>query len=123
MKRIILVLLLLLFSNSVCHAALKSNEINILNLKVNSMYILSLDSKALNIDTNKNKLINIYPITKIENDGEDIFIDAKTSGVYDVGIKTEKDDYKLRIVVGSTFEDITEDLTLIDLPINTKENN
>ena len=39
------------------------------------------------------------------------------------GLKTEKDDYKLRIVVGSTFEDITEDLTLIDLPINTKENN
>ena len=117
MKKIIIILLLFLFAGNVCQAALKSNEINILNLKVKNMYILSLNSKALNIINDKKSLLDIYPITSIENDGKEIFIDAKNAGVYDVDIQTEKDDYKLRIIIGSTFEDDIDDLTLIDLPI------
>ena len=86
------------------------------------MYILSLNSKALNIINDKKSLLDIYPITSIENDGKEIFIDAKNAGVYDVDIQTEKDDYKLRIIIGSTFEDDIDDLTLIDLPIKFEGN-
>lgn len=121
MKKIIISILLFLLSINSGFCALKSNEINVLNLKENNMYILGLNYKALNINKNQNEFINIYPITSIENDGKQIFIEAKSSGVYDVDVKTEKDDYKLRIIVGSTFEEINEDITLIDLPITVKE--
>ena len=117
MKKIIITLLLFFISTTISQAALKSNELNILNLKEKNMYILTLKSRALNINNDKKSLIDIYPITSIENDGKEIFIDAKNAGVYDVDIQTEKDDYKLRIIIGSTFEDDIDDLTLIDLPI------
>ena len=38
-----------------------------------------------------------------------------------IDLKTEKNDYKLRIIVGSTFEETNEDITLIDLPQKTGE--
>ena len=120
MKKIMITLLLFFLSTTVVQASLKSNELNILNLKEKNMYILSLNSRALNINVD-NKMLDIYPIASITNDGKEIFIGAKKSGVYDVDIKTEKDDYKIRIIIGSTFEDISEDLTLIDLPIKIKE--
>jgi uncharacterized protein YxeA len=121
MKKIIISFLLFLLSINSGFCALKSNELNVLNLKENNMYILSLKSKALNIDKNQNKFIDIYPINSIENDGKELFIEAKSSGVYDVDLKTEKNDYKLRIIAGTTFEELNEDITLIDLPIKTEE--
>lgn len=121
MKKIIIFLLLILFSANVANASLKSNELNILNLKEKNMYILSLSSKALQINNEKKSMLDIYPITSITNDGKELFIDAKKTGVYDIDIKTEKDDYKLRIIIGTAFEDITDDLLLIDLPIKIEE--
>ena len=120
MKKLVLAILLFFCTSNIGECALKSKEINILNLKESNMYILNLKSRALNIDISDKK-INVYPITSIENDGKQIFIDAKNSGVYDVNIKTEKDNYQIRLVVGSTFEQITDDLTLLDIPTVVKE--
>lgn len=120
MKKLMLAILLCVFTANIGECALKSKEINILNLKENSMYILSLKSKALNVNVNDNK-INVYPIVSIENDGKQIFVDAKKSGVFDVSIKTEKEDYQIRFIVGSTFEQITDDITLLDVPTVVKE--
>ena len=121
MKKIIISFLLFLLSINSGFCALKSKEINILNLKENNMYILSLKSRALNINKNQNKSIDIYPINSVGNDGKEIFIETNACGVYDIDLKTEKNDYKLRIIVGSTFEETNEDITLIDLPKKTGE--
>lgn len=115
MKKLIFAFLLCFFTANLGECALKSKEINVLNLKENSMYILNLKSKALNINLNGNK-IDVYPITSLTSNGKEIFIDAKKSGVYDVSIETEKEDYKIRFIIGSTFEQITDDLTLVDVP-------
>lgn len=117
MKKLILALLFVFMSSNIGMCSLLVDKINVYNLKKNNMYLLNLGSKAEKIDVSDTKVLNIMPVTSLENDGEQLFIEAKTTGVCDVKIKTQNQEYKVRFVTGNVFEDEDNGLILVDLPV------
>ncbi len=121
MKKIIFLLLIFALYNCQSNASTLSNEINIYNLKSKNMYMLDLDTSAEKIKISDKSILNIFPITTIENDKKQLFIEAENDGVCDVIITSNNKDYKLRFITGPFFQDNKDNLTLIDIPEVIKE--
>lgn len=117
MKKLILALLFVFMSSNIGMCSLLVDKVNVYNLKKSNMYLLNLGSKAEKIDVSDTKVLNIMPVTSLENDGEQLFIEAKTTGVCDVKIKTKNQEYRVRFVTGNVFEDEDNGLILVDLPV------
>lgn len=117
MKKLILALLFVFMSSNIGMCSLLVDKVNVYNLKKSNMYLLNLGSKAEKIDVSDTKVLNIMPVTSLENDGEQLFIEAKTTGVCDVKIKTKNQEYRVRFVTGNVFEDENNGLILVDLPV------
>ena len=116
MNKLLLSLLIILISAQQGFCALSNTDINIMNLKEKSMYLLDLKEKAIKIDVSDKKLLEVMPLTSINNDGKLLFINSNSSGVCDVLITTIKDEYKIRFISGKVFEDISENLIKVDIP-------
>lgn len=116
MNKFLLSLLIILISAQQGFCALSNTDINIMNLKEKSMYLLDLKEKAIKIDVSDKKLLEVMPLTSINNDGKLLFINSNSSGVCDVLITTIKDEYKIRFISGKVFEDISENLIKVDIP-------
>ena len=117
MKKLVLALLLVFMTANVGMCDLSADKINVYNLKKSNMYLLDLSSKAEKIDVSDTKILNVTPVTSLEADGKQLFIEANGTGVCDVKIKTQKDEYKVRFVTGNVFEEEDNGLVLVDLPI------
>ena len=116
MNKFLLSLLILFISAQSAFCALSNTDINILNLKEKNMYLLDLKEKTIKIDVSDNNLINITPLTSINSDGRLLFVNSNKTGVCDVQITTVKDEYKIRFVSGTVFEDTNENLIKVDIP-------
>lgn len=117
MKKLVLALLFVFMTANAGMCNLSADKINVYNLKKSNMYLLDINSKALKIDVSDTKILNVTPVTSIESDGKQLFIEANGTGVCDVSIKTQKEEYKVRFVTGNVFEEEKNGLVLVDLPI------
>lgn len=117
MKKLILTLLLVFVSANVGMCDLSTDKVNVYNLKKSNMYLLDLSAKAEKIDVSDTRILNVTPVTSLEADGRQLFIEANATGVCDVIIKTQKEEYKVRFVTGNIFEEENNGLTLVDLPV------
>lgn len=117
MKKLILALLFVFMTANVGKCNLSPDKINVYNLKKSNMYLLDLSSKAEKIDVSDTTILNVTPVTSLEADGKQLFIEANGTGVCDVRIKTQKEEYKVRFVTGNVFEEENNGLVLVDLPI------
>ena len=116
-KKITLVLVLFIAIANVGFCSLKADEINVYNLKKSSMYLLDMDAKVQEIIVSDKEIVDVYPLTTIEGNNKQLFIEANAHGICDVNIKTAKKDYKVRFITGSVFEDAKKNLTKIDIPV------
>ncbi len=116
MKKIVL-LLLIIISSQIGECALVNNDINIFNLKSDSMYILDIDSSVKNINISNKDIVNLTPITSVDNEKKQLFIETNKDGVCDVVLTTDLDAYQIRFISGPKFQDNKVGLTEIDLPI------
>lgn len=122
MNKLFLILILFLASASAGFCSLSASDINNINLKEKSMYLLDVNSKTLTISVDDESMLEIFPMTSLSNDGKLVFIKANKSGVCDTVIKTQKEEYKIRFVSGSKFEDSNNsDLIKIDIPEKTSK--
>lgn len=117
MKKLVLILLFMFFILPVGFCEVSSSDINIYNLKKQNFYMLDLLEKVEKIEVSDDSVLKITKETSLSNDGKQIFVEALSTGVCDVLIQTEKQNYKYRFISGSTFEDENKkELTLIDIP-------
>ena len=116
MKKYFLLLLVLFFSVSNGFCKLSETNVNLLNLKEKNIYILTIPSKVLEFNVINDKSVNVSTMTTLANDKRMLIIEAKQGGVSDVSIRTEKNLYQVRFVVGPDFQDESDDLIMIDLP-------
>lgn len=117
MKKLVLALLFVFMTSNVGMCSLSVDKVNIYNLKKSNMYLLDLGTKAEKIDVSDARILNVTPVTSLEADGEQLFIEANATGVCDVKIKTQNGEYKVRFVTGNVFEEENNGLTLVDLPV------
>ncbi len=121
MKKIIFIFLIFVSYNCQCFASTLSNEINIYNLKSKNMYLLDLETSAEKIEISDKNILNIFPITTIDNNKKQLFIETEKDGVCDVIITSNNQNHKLRFITGPYFQDNKENLTPIDIPEIIKE--
>ena len=86
MKKIVLLLLIIL-SSQVGECTLVNNDINIFNLKSDSMYILDIDSPVKNINISNKDIVNLTPITSVDNEKKQLFVETNKDGDYGVNKK------------------------------------
>ncbi len=99
------------------NCALTNQDINIYNLKQKNMYMLNMDTAVRNIDVSDKNIINVIPVTSIDNNKKQLFIEANETGVCDVILTTDYDTYKIRFISGSLFQDNKSELIQIDMPM------
>lgn len=116
MKRMILFLLIILLTSQSGICALVKNDINIFNLKSDSMYILDIDSSVKNINISNKDIVNLTPITSINNSNKQLFVETNKDGVCDVIITTDGNAYQIRFISGPIFQEEKIGLTQIDIP-------
>ncbi len=116
MKNLLIMLLIMFFSIQAGYCGLDKDGINIYNLKKNNSYILTLETRAEKIDISDKRLLSIMPVSSIYNDGKQLFIEAVDNGVCDVNIKTAENNYKVRFVTGTDFQDNKNDIYAVDIP-------
>ncbi len=120
MKKIALVFILFVTLANIGFCSLKSDEINIYNLKKSNMYLFDLDSRVQEIIVSDKNIVDVYPVSSVESENKQLFVEANANGICDVNIKTAKKNYKVRFISGSVFEDEKKNLTKIDLPAEQK---
>lgn len=116
MKKLILSFLLVFAAAGMGMCDLSGDKINVYNLKKSNMYLLNLDSRAQQVDVSDRNVLNVILDTSISSEGKQLFIEANKTGVCDVSIRTEKQEYKIRFISGNVFEDTDGLLTTVDLP-------
>ena len=117
MKRMILLLLVILLTSQSGICALVKNDINIFNLKTDSMYIMDVDSSVKNINISNKDIVNLTPITSVDNEKKQLFVETNKDGVCDVVLTTDLEAYQIRFISGPKFQDNKVGLTEIDLPV------
>ena len=116
MKKFFLLLLTIPFLVQPVNAELSDSSVNLFNLKEKSVYMLEFPSKVCEFNIVNEKSVNITPMTSLSNDKKMMIVEAQSSGVSDVSIRTEDTLYQFRFVVGPEFQDESKDLIMIDLP-------
>ncbi len=119
MKKIFTLIIISIFCTASCLA--QQDNITVYNLKEKNMYLLNMNSKVEKIEISNKKILNIIPITTINNDKRQLFIDAVENGVCDVNIVTADENHKIRFITGSLFQDTEDNLIQIDLPAYNSE--
>lgn len=116
MHKLLLALFTVFFFANSGFCSLIPNKINIVNLKENGMYLLDLNTKVKNISIGDKAIMDVSAINSLTDDMQQLFIQTNKTGVCDVLINTEKEEYKIRFVLGQIFEDITDYIIPIDMP-------
>lgn len=116
MRKLLLALFIVFFFANSGFCALIPNKINIVNLKENGMYLLDLNTKVKNISIGDKTIMDVSAINSLTDDMQQLFIQTNKTGVCDVLIGTEKEEYKIRFVLGQIFEDIADYIIPIDMP-------
>lgn len=116
MNKFFFIFLLFFATAAAGNTALLTGDINNINLKEKNMYLLDVNSKALTINVDDESMLEIFPMTSLSNDGKLVFVKANKTGVCDAVIKTQKDEYKIRFVSGTKFDDKNNALIKIDFP-------
>ncbi len=116
MRKLLLALFITFFFANSGFCALIPNKVNIVNLKENGMYLLDLNTKVKNISIGDKAIMDVSAINSLTDDMQQLFIQTNKTGVCDVLINTEKEDYKIRFVLGQIFEDIADYIIPIDMP-------
>ncbi|MCD7780128.1 MAG: hypothetical protein LUH05_05595 [Candidatus Gastranaerophilales bacterium] len=120
MKKIIIFMSIFFITSQSGNCALSQQDINVFNIKENDAYLLLLDSSVKNINISNKDIVNINPVTSIENDKKQLFIEVNKTGVCDVLLTSDNAEYRLRFISGSFFRDEKTDLIRVDIPQNIK---
>lgn len=117
MRKIYLLLLIIFVTSQAGYCSLVKNDINLFNLKTKNMYLLDVGSAVKNINISNKNIVNITPITSINNDKKQLFVEANNTGICDVILTTDINIYQIRFISGPKFQDNKVGLTEIDIPI------
>lgn len=108
------------FQNGFCE--LNTKDVNLYNLQRGNSYIINLESKAQKIDVSACQSVKVLPVTSLYQDGKQLFIEAIADGVCDVNVSTAENTYKIRFVTGPVFQENNDDILLVDIPFEMKNN-
>lgn len=114
MKKFLLITILSFLNLLPCLAG----DMQEFNLSLNRSYILILDEAAAKIDISNPSVVKLSPIATLENDKEQLFIQTLNSGVSDVSIKTDLNEYNYKFNVANDLSHLrqSDNLFEIDIP-------
>lgn len=113
MKKFFVIAILSFFNFLPCLAG----EMQEFNLSLNRNYILILDEAAANIHISNPSVLRLSPIATLENDKEQLFIQTLNSGVSDVSIKTDLNEYSYKFSVANDLSRLRESDNLFEIDI------
>lgn len=112
MKKIIILFILYFMTFQISSAEI----INTYNLKTKNMYLLEMDSPVSGFNISDKDIINITPITSINSNRQQLFIETNKKGICDVIIKTDNNTHNIRFISGPIFQDNSDRIVQIDEP-------
>lgn len=117
--RKLLVLLLIVFMNSISAIA---QDKCVFNVENNKTYILLIADSASNIEISNPEILKTSPVVTLDSDKQQILVRTLNQGTTDMVITTPSETYNYQFNVGAATKESYDNLLELDLPY-PEENN